>query len=190
MKTKCLLFATLLTVSVVASGYGDHGPEMTIVPVKGSEVFKVIYKGSTSRKVKLNILNSQGSIIHSTFVAGKDGFICPLNFKGAPSGTYTIELIDDHGSHQQKVEYLTVHERKSLHVSKLMKEDGKFLFTVANAQNELIMIRIYDRHQNLLYSDDKTLKGDFAQVFRMPNSVKHCTFEIRDAGGNKKLFVY
>lgn len=180
----------LITMSLVSSAYGHDGPEMAVVVAKGSEVFKVIYKGSASGKVKLNVFDSQGRIIHSASLGGKDGFICPLNFKGLPSGNYTIELIDDHRSHQQKVNYVTVHERKSIHVSKLMNEDGKFLFSVANAQNEPITIRIYDQHQRLLYSASKNLEGDFAQVFRMAEGLNHYTFKISDAAGNEKFFVF
>ena len=174
--------------SVVATAY--DGPEMTIVAGKGSEVFKVIYKGGTSRKVKLNVINSRGRTIHSTSLAGKDGFICPLNFKGLPSGNYTIELIDGQGSHQQEVNYVPVHDRKSIHVSKLLNEKDKFLFTVANAQSETISIKIYDRHQSLLHSESKNLKGDFAQVFRIVHNLDHYTFKISDGAGNVKYFVF
>lgn len=180
----------LTTVSAVASAYGDDGPGMTVVSFKGSEVFKVIYKGSTSGKVKLNIFDSQGRVIHSGSVAGKDGFICPLNFKGLPSGKYTIELIDDHGSHEEEVDHVQKYERKRIHVSKLVSEDGKFLFTVANAQNEPITIRIYDQYQRLLHTGSKTVNGDVAQVYRMTHGLSHYTFEVSDAAGNKKSFVF
>ena len=180
----------LIMMSVMASAHSEDGPEMTILAVKSSEVIKVIYKGSTSPRVKLNIFDSQGNVIHSTSLAAKNGFICPLNFKGLPSGSYTIEVIDDQGSRQETVNYVAVHDRKSVHVSKLLKEPGKFLFTVANAQDELVTVRIYDQHDRLLYSESKTLKGDFAQVYRMPAGFDRCTFEISDTAGNEKSFVF
>lgn len=180
----------LITVSTVASAFSNDDPEMTVVSLKGSEVFKVIYKGNTSGKVTLNVLNHQGKIIHSGSVTGKDGFICPLNFKGLPSGNYTIELIDDHGSHQEKVVYVPAHDRKSIHITKLMNAEGKFLLAVANAQNEPIVIRIYDRYQRLLYAESRILNGDFAQVYRMEQALNHYTFEVSDSAGNRKSFVF
>lgn len=180
----------LITMSTVLFAFGNDTPEMAVVSLKNSEVFKVIYSGGTSAKVKLNIFNSQGKVIHSGTMSGKDGFICPLNFKGLPSGNYTIELVDDHGSHQEKVVYVPAHDRKSIHVAKLMNADGRFLLAVANAQDEPIEIRIYDRFQRLLFTETKVLKGDFAQVYRMEQGLNHYTFEVSDVTGNKKSFVF
>lgn len=190
MKMKCVLVGMLIIMSVVASAHGEDRPEMTVVAAQGSEVFKVVYKGSTLGKVRMNILDSKGRTIHTATFAGKNGFICPVNFKGLPSGNYKIELIDDNGSSSQTVNYVTVHERKSIHMTKLKNEEGKLLFTVANAQNELIMIRVYDQHQKLIYSLSRKLKGDFAQVFRMPPGLTNYTFEVSDAAGNDKYFVF
>lgn len=180
----------LIMMSLVTSARANDGREMTVVAAKDSEVFKVIYKGNTSGKVKLNILDENGKMIHAATVVAKDGFICPLNFKGLPSGMYTIELIDDQGSRHEKVNYVAVHDRKSIHVSKIMREDGKFLFAVANAQNEPININIYDQRQKLVYSGIKVVEGDFAQVFRMPKGLSRCTFVVSDVAGNQKSFVF
>ncbi len=180
----------LIIMSVVAPAHGEDRPEMTIVAAQGAEVFKVVYKGSTSGKVKMNILDSKGRIIHATSFAGQDGFICPVNFKGLPSGNYTIELIDGNGSSQQTVNYVTVHDRKSIHMTRLLDDEGRLLFTVVNAQDELIMVRIYDQHQKLIYSQSQKLKGDFAQVFRIPAGLTNYTVEVSDVAGNDKYFVF
>lgn len=190
MKTKCLFFGMLIMMSLATSALANDGREMTVVTAKDSEVIKVIYKGNTSAKVKLNIFNEQGNIIHSASIAAKDGFICPLNFKGLPSGNYTIELVDDQGSRQENVTYVALHDRKSVHVSKIINEDGKFLFAVANAQNESIIIRIYDQRQKLVYSGSKVIAGDFAQVFRMPSGLDRYTFVVSDVVGNQKSFIF
>ena len=47
-------------MSLVTSARANDGREMTVVAAKDSEVFKVIYKGNTSGKVKLNILDEMG----------------------------------------------------------------------------------------------------------------------------------
>jgi len=180
----------LMTMSAVASAFGNDGPDMTVISLKGSEVFKVIYKGNAKGRVKLNVFDAWGKVIHSGTIAGTDGFICPLNFKGLPSGYYTIELIDQHGAYREKVAYIPEYDRKSVHVTKLVGEKDKFLLAVANAQNESIVVRIYDRHRNLLFAESKTLKGDFAQVYRMERSLDHCTFEVSDAAGNIKYFAF
>lgn len=180
----------LIMMSLTTSVRANDGREMTIVATKDSEVIKVIYKGNTSGKVKLNIFDAEGNTIHSASIAAKEGFICPLNFKGLPSGNYTIELVDDQGRRQENVNYVALHDRKSVHVSKILSEESKFLFAVANAQDELVTVRIYDQYQKLVYAETKALKGDFAQIFRMPQGLNHYTFVVSDVAGNKKSFAF
>lgn len=130
MKTKCLLSTVLIMMSVLTSAYSDDGSKMTVVADKGSDVFRVIYQGSASGKVRLKVLDSRGRNIRAISVAGKDGFICPLNFHGLSSGNYTIQLTDDFGIHQQSVTYVPLYDRKVIHVSKIVNEDAKYLLSV------------------------------------------------------------
>ena len=160
MKTKTLFFALLVAVSTTAFGFSSDEPALTVVSSKGSEVFKVIYKGSTTARVKLNLLDERGNVIHSEVISGLNGFIRPLNFKGLESGQYTIEVVDKADRFQESVTYLPAHELKSIHVSKLLKHDGKFLLAVANAQEEAIHIKIFDQEQRLVHAESKTLRGD------------------------------
>lgn len=187
MKTTTLFFALVLAVSTTAFALNDE-PGLTVVSSKGSEVFKVIYKGTTTGKVKLNILDGRGTVIHSETISGLNGFICPVNFKGLQSGQYTIEVVDKSGKYQESVTYKPAHQMKSIHVSKLLTQDGKYLLAVANAQNEPINIKIFDTEQRLVYNESKTLNGDFAQVFKMSDAYGRYTFEISDDAGNKRYF--
>jgi len=188
MKMKALFFALLVAMSTTA--FGNDAPAMTVVSFKGSEIFKVIYKGTAMGKVKLNILDAQARVIHSETISGVDGFILPVNFKGLQSGNYTIEVVDNSGRYQEQVTYKPVYELKSIHISKLRNDDGKYLLAVANAQNEPINVKIYDAFQRVVYNESKTLRGDFAQVFNMENKHDSYTFEVSDAAGNKKYFNF
>lgn len=187
---KSLFFALLVAVSTTAFGFVNDEPAMTVVSLKGSEVFKVIYKGTSTGKVRMNIVDQRGNVIHAETFAGLNGFILPVNFGGLESGTYTIELIDNAGKHRESVTYKPTHELKSVHVSRLINEHGKFLLAVANAQSEPIRVRIFDQEQRLIYNDSKVLTGDFAQVYKLENAYSRYTFEVSDANGNKKYFDF
>lgn len=189
MKTNSLFFAVLVMTSTVA--FANEGPEMTVVPVRGSEVFKVIYKGADAGRVKLKIFDDHGKMIHTeNLQALGNGFIRPLNFKGLDAGTYTIEIIDRAGSHRETISYRPAHDLKSIHVSKLRKGEGKFLLAISNAQDEHIEIRIYDFTKRLVHYENKVIKGDFAQVYKIQHVHGRYTFEITDAGGHKKQFAF
>jgi hypothetical protein len=193
MKTNSLFFAALFVVGAVVSAAGKDEPRrtgMAIVPVKGSEVFKVIYKGETAGKVKLNIYNADAKVILAETFSGTNGFICPLNFKGLQSGEYTIELIDAAGKKVEKVTYQAQRSSKYIHVSKINNE-GKYLLSVMNTgADEEINVNIYDENNALIHSESKQVKGDFAQVYKLSKPSASYTFEVSDNAGNVKTIRF
>jgi hypothetical protein len=192
MKMKSLFLAVLLVVSSVASFAGKDEPRKTglaVVRIKGSEVFKVIYKGEVAGKIKLNIYNGAGNIVYSETISGLDGFIYPVNFKGLSSGDYTIEIVDATGKKVEKISYQLAKKESNFHVSKL-SESGKFLVSVGSKTDAKINIRIYDKNNNEIYSETKEISGDFAQVYKLDDSSAGYTFELSDAAGNSKRVFF
>jgi hypothetical protein len=187
MKTKSLIIAALVTMSAIVTAVGKDEPRagLVVVPVKGSEVFKVIYRGENTGRVKLNVYNAESQIIFSEVLTGVDGFIRPLNFSGLQSGEYTVELIDATGKRVEKVSYQPYKSNKYVHVSKLVKEEGKYLISVANAGNEKINVKIYDAANNLIHNETREVSGEFAQLYAVKNA-NAVTFEISDSNGNLK----
>ena len=58
MKTKSLYVAALMTLAAAFTAVGKDEPAalgLAVVPVKGSEVFRVIYKSENPSKVKLSV---------------------------------------------------------------------------------------------------------------------------------------
>ena len=194
MKTKSLFFAALVLMSSVALAAGKDEPRrtgMAIVPVKGSEVFKVIYKGESTGKVKLNIYNAEDKVIMAEVFTGVDGFICPLNFAGLQPGEYTIELIDAAGKKIEKIVYGTKKSSKFVHVSKLVNQEGKYLLSVVNGgASEPINVKIFDAKNNLIHSETKEVNGDFAQVYKLNNVSGAYTFEVSDNSGNLRTIRF
>lgn len=185
---KALVLALLVAISSTA--FGNDVPQMAVVSWKGSEVFKVIYKGATPGRVTMNILDTNGKKVHSKTFTGVDGgFICPVNFKGLESGNYVIELVANDGKFREQVNYTPFFELKSIHVSKLIQDEGKFLLAVANAQNEPIYVRIFNEAEQIVYNESKTVDGDFAQVYKLDNDARY-TFEVSDSAGNRRYFKF
>ncbi len=195
MKTKFLLIAMLVAVSATVSAIGKEEPTkagLAIVPVKGSQTFKVIYKTENAGTTKLNIYNAEAKVIFSKTVSNTEGFILPLNFNGLAAGEYTIELTDATGTKIEKINFqptTVVKSKLNVHVAK-MSEAGKFLLAVANSSNEVITVKIYDNFSNLVYNETKELNGDFAQVYALKNTLATYTFEVSDNAGNTKTVKF
>jgi len=186
MKTKSIFIAALMVFGAVLTSVANNGTEsangLAVVPVKGSNVYKVIYKGENQGKVKLSVFNKSAELIFTETVS-QSGFILPLNFSNLEAGEYTVELADANGKKSQKIVHGVVNTPANyIHVSKLVNEEGKFLISVKNAN--AINVKIYGRN-GLIFNESKDLAGDFAQVYavKVPGEL---TFEITDANGNVK----
>jgi hypothetical protein len=185
MKTKSLFIAVVAMV-VSLSAFGNEEPSnskgLAVVPVKGSEIFKVIYKGEAAGKVKLNIYNQASELVFSESINGMDGFIRPLNFTGLEAGQYTFELIDATGKKVEKVDYKPATSLKFVHISKL-SEQGKFLVAVSGTGKEVVDVKIYDAANNLLHAESKTIDGSYAQVYSVKNINGAVTFQVTNSVG-------
>jgi len=186
MKTKVMCIAAFMVfvASVAAVGKDEPRAGFTVVPVKGSEVFKVIYRGEGASKVKLNVLDASSDIVFTETFGKMEGFIRPLNFSGLKFGEYTVELTDATGTRTEKINYQPEKADRSLHVSRLLKEEGSYLLSVAKNGGQTITVKIFDDADNLLYTGSRSDSGDFAQIFTLKDVYGGVTFEISDASGH------
>jgi hypothetical protein len=193
MNTKSLYIAALIVMAGAVTAVGKDEPSnagLAVVPVKGSEVFKVIYKGESASRVKLNVYNSSSQVIFSETVKSTGGFIRPLNFSGLNFGEYTIELTDASGTKTEKVNFQPAKSESLVHVSKLADGNGKFLLSVANNETDALTVRIFDEANNMIFSDTQADAGDFAKLYNIKNVVGAVTFEVSDNSGTIKSFTF
>ena len=190
MKMKSLIIA-MLAVFTAGVAFGEDEPRtgFAVVSVKGSSVYKVIYKSENAGKVKLNIYDASGSVIFTETIYGANGFMVPLNFAGLTAGEYTIELLGAAGKKTERVAYQPHANLKRIHVSKLANEESKYLLAVASTGIDILYIRILDRDNNLVHSEVKEINGDFAQVYKLAAPSAY-TFEVTDKSGNTKSIKF
>jgi hypothetical protein len=193
MKTKVMYIAAFMVIaaSVAAVANGKPGNAgMAVVPVKGSEVFKVIYRGESTSRVRLNVYNSSSDIVFTETFNNLNGFIRPLNFSGLKFGEYTIEVTDAQGTRVEKISHQPVTSERTVHVSKLVNDEGSFLLSVARNSGEAITVKIFDKASNLLYTGSKSESGDFAQVYTLKDVTGAVTFEVSDKSGLVKTIEF
>jgi hypothetical protein len=190
MKTKSLFIAALVVFSAAVSALGKEDPSnvgLAVINVKGTEVYKIVYKGETTGKVKVNIYNTDGNVVFTETLSKVDGFILPLNFNGLQFGEYTVELIDATGKKLEKVSYAPKSKStKNIHVSKVSGEEGKYIVAVANEGAEVIGVKIYDNANNLIYDKSEEINGDFAKIYAIKNLTVGYTIEVTDKTGYTK----
>jgi len=193
MKTKAMYIAAFMVIAASVTAVAKGEPSnagMVVVPVKGSEVFKVIYRGESTSRVRLNVYNSSSDIVFTETFNHLDGFIRPLNFSGLKFGEYTIEVTDAQGTRVEKISHQPVASERTIHVSKLLNDEGSFLLSVAKNGGEAITVKIFDKASNLLYTGSKSESGDFAQVYTLKDVTGAVTFEVSDKNGYVKTIQF
>lgn len=190
MKTRSLYLAAVIVFAAAITAVGKDEPTTTglaVVAVKGTEVFKVIYKGENSSRVKLNVYNADSKVVFSETMSGVNGFIRPLNFAGLQFGEYTIELIGSEGTKVEKVMYKKpVASATNFHISRIASAEGKYLLSVVNNASETVTVKIFDEANNLVHVSSKEVAGDYAQLFSVKDIKGNVTFEVSDNSGNYK----
>jgi len=190
MKTKLMVSALLVAlVTGIAVAADPVGPKVVIVNQKESGIFKVIYEGAKAGRVNLKISNDAGVIVFNESVAGVDGFVRPVNFKGMAEGEYTIEVSDASGKQVHKVNYAVDQSINLVHVSKITGEN-KYLFAVSNVAGEKINVRIFDGSSNLVHEQNLVVSGNFGLVYNLKDVAGIPTFEVTDNSGNTRLIKY
>jgi len=189
MKTKLMvsaLLVALITVSAVAAD--PVGPKLAVVNQKESGIFKVIYEGVKAGKVNLKISNQNGAVVFNESVAGVDGFIRSVNFKGMAAGEYSIEVSDASGKQVQKVNYEIAQTANLVHISKLA--ENRYLLAVAKGSEDQLNVRIFDGSSNLVHDENLMVNGNFGLVYNLANVFGVPTFEVTDKAGTTKVIKY
>ncbi len=185
MKAKSFLTALMVLAGSVAFSNGPGSPRVVVVSQKNSGTFKVIYQGEKVGNVKMTILNQDGRIVFAETTPNVDGFVRPVNFTGMEPGEYSIVIADGSGRQIQNIVYSTVTAVKNVQVSKIKGQD-KYLLAVADNGTEQINVRIFDGENNLVRSEDLTVKGNFGLVYNVKDVSGVPTFEVTDKMGNIK----
>src|SRR5687768_4911906 len=192
MKTKSIYLAALFVMGAVAV-FGNDEPKkagVAVLPVKGAEVFKVVYKNESAGKVKLSLYNANSEIVYSESFNNTAGFILPLNFSKLSYGTYKLELVDANGKSEEEIVYQPLKNSDHIRIARLTNSEGRFLVSVMSPSKEQVTVKIFDNSNNLLHTEVKSIDGAFAQVYKIENLRGACTFEISDAAGNIKTVQF
>src|SRR3990170_1372206 len=193
MKTKSIYLAALFVMGVIVTTFGSDEPRkagLVVVPMKGSETFRVIYKSENTNKVKLNIYNLNSKLIFSEVINESNGFILPLNFKGLAFGEYTLEVIDALGKKIERISYQPSPVSNNIRIAKLSSNEDKFLVSVVNPGTKKITVKIFDTYNNLVHNEIMNVEGNFAQVYSVKNLGGACKFEVSDTTGNVKTVQF
>jgi hypothetical protein len=187
MKTKSVLVAVLMGVSLMTFAGEPGNFKVAVVNQKESGIFNLIYEGEMKGKVKLHILDDAGTVVYQEIIKNVGNFVRPLNFTGMTYGEYTIEIADNTGTKSQRISYSALPPSTSyIRVTKT-GEAGKYLFSVANAGTDEVNVKIYDGARELVHNQTMTVNGSLGLIYNLQRISGEPTFTVTDKAGVVKV---
>jgi hypothetical protein len=188
-KIMVVAVSVLMSTFAFAKGADEPTPASSVaVMSSGSNLFKVFYKSGKSNNVSLSIRNENNEIVFSEKLKKTDGFMRPYNFQNLPEGQYTIEVQDENGIQTEKINYGIVKIEKTVNITNVPSEDGRYLLTGFSRGADKITIRIYDAEGKTTYDETLQVDGEFAQLYNLKSLSRAFTIEVSDASGVLKNF--
>lgn len=188
-KISFALVGVLFSTLVFAYGTDEPGVTKSSVAVTrtaGSSLFKVFYTSYSKSDVKISILDKAGNSVFSEKIRHTDGFIRPYNFNGLKNGEYVITLQTNEGTKSELVNYDGDKIEKYINIVKL-SDDGKYLLSARTEASDKINVSIYNHNNELVFLQDKSFEGEFAEVFNL-KKLKAFTIEVTDSNGVLKTY--
>lgn len=132
-----------------------------------NQKFKLVYLEESAGKVKVNIKNSSGSIVHSQSVENEEGFAQQYDFAKLPLGKYTFEIIRPDGTKIiQKVQHKAAIAEAEIKADVLsISENKKFRLAVIKYNDRPVDVSIYNERNELIHSETIKSKAGFRKIF-------------------------
>ncbi|HMP98375.1 MAG TPA: hypothetical protein PKC24_01250 [Cyclobacteriaceae bacterium] len=191
---KLMMIAALFVISAnaLAKVANDEKVPATlaVVEYKKTGIYKVIYKGEKSGKVKLSIYDAKHNLVFTENLVKTNAFMRPYNFSGMPEGIYFIEIEGANGKLVERVQFTGGRIEKTVNVTRLTGKDTRYLLTVAAKEQDEITIRVFDETDHLVHEETATIDGDFAKVYNLQKLNGRFTMQITDKYGVVKSLKY
>jgi hypothetical protein len=184
MKRVSLIVAGVVLSTLVWAKEIDKpspGSSVSVINVEGSSLFKLLYKSEKAQSVKISLLDEKGNSIFKETLKSTKGFVRPYNFSGTEEGRYTIQVQDENGITEEKINHMAVKNKKSVGFIKL-NEQGKYVLRITSPIKDDVTINVYDRNARLLHTETQSIDSGFAQVYNMKDLTSF-TIEVTDKNG-------
>lgn len=163
---------------------------LAVVEYKRTGIYKVIYKGEQTGKVRLSIYDAKHNLVYTDNLTKTSSFIKPFNFNGMAEGVYYIEVNSNNGKLVERVNYAAGKIEKTVNVTKLVGKDARYLLTVAAAEQDEIDVKIFDAADKLVHQEKRVVSGEFSQIYNLQNLHGSFTMLIADKSGIVKTIRY
>lgn len=174
------MMSVLVVLAMVCGVSSSALSESRVAVIRNGEVFKVIYKCSDLTNVKVTISNDKGEKVFSEELISAHGFIRPYNFATMPKGDYTVCVTDADGKKTEKIcfDEAATKGKWLAHVGTLGNDHRKVLVAVPAQGASDFSMNVYDKDDQLVYTEDCKLEKEYACVLNLKALQKGATIRL------------
>ncbi len=186
------LMALLMITPAFATGNGTSNTgkakkakdakaaSIVVIPGKLHGTYKLTYVSPTKQMVAINIVDAQGTVVHTDKVKNNDGFRKPYDLNNLKAGTYTFEVVDAAGTATHTVTY-----KKPAIAAYGIAGTNRCRLIVGEDFDEPLYIKVYGAEGKLLYKETVSTGQRFFKQYEIgpaqaPNT-KGVVFKISTA---------
>ncbi len=175
-------------IQVSAAHVAPESP-VGVSVLKSGSVVKLFYRGEECGTVKVAIYNQKGHVVYREVLEDTEDFMRPYNFSALPSGKYTIELTDKFGTKSRSVEHGLRDNSMVVKLTRLSKNEHKYVLSVPDQGAESLVVRIYDRNNKMVYETTERVNGDFARMYNLNKIRGYHMIHVTDDKGHSNSIV-
>lgn len=162
-----LLLAGLLTTTLFAQE--ASAPTLNIEPNAQAELYTLTYTGQAADDLQIRIVDQSGIVFFKESFEQTGTITRNYRLQDVEPGDYTFEVSSSTGVVKENVAFPIAQplpEAPFLAVNKVdMPEGARYYLTVSGAPEENVVVRVYDRWENLLYEAETTVAEQSQKLF-------------------------
>ena len=176
--------ATLAIVAGVAIGANAQDKSVRLDPVS-RDLYRLTYLNEGPSHVKVEVLDSQGIVLHTEQLKQSKSFTKPYNFSQLPDGEYSFKVTDTMGEYVAKI-----NRTEDVHMVATIEEvdRNKAKVIVRGDFMSPVIVNIYDKKSGLIFDDFIDHEKSFSKVYDL-SKVKVNDLKIEVTTGKRLLAI-
>lgn len=179
----------MISSAMLAGGIENPSTASNTAIVKSTDGVKVFYKSDRVAIVKVSIYNETGEKVFFEEVRSRLGFTRPYNLASLPPGDYRVVLEDENGTSEKIISNIKESAKVLAAVIDARKYHNSCLVTLFSNLESEVSIRILDKNQNELKSENYTVSGQTSKLFNLESVKGAVSVEVFDANGVIKSVI-
>ncbi|MGB3464235.1 MAG: hypothetical protein WBA74_03160, partial [Cyclobacteriaceae bacterium] len=133
-------------------------------------VIQLLYKKSSIEKVRIEIKDNEGDIVHQDEVTNKIGFLKTYDFSKLDEGYYTFEISDNEGKVRKEIAFF-----KRASIAILKQGEDRYRLIYGTKKKTKILVQLLNKKGKVVFEDNFVSENGFSKVYKVSSENTNAT---------------